>query len=491
MFAAPDLIVSQYCAGGEFFSLLKCQENERLSETQARFYAAEVLLALEYLHLLGIIYRDLKPENILVHESGHVMLSDFDLAHELKPSLPIAVSPSGLPRVPSLSSVGSQGATNPLWFRMAERRKCPTSNDNTGHGRKLVRRRSCCAQICSATILYPTIDTESHLDEGERRLSFVGTHEYVAPELIAEEGYAGSVDWWAFGILLYEMLFGTTPFKGDTKTQTLENILDITESIEFPPDVVVSDECKDLLRQLLAKFVPSRLQNPMVIKAHPFFKEVTWPRTHCNTFHSLYTPLILSCFALNAVIRHQQPPISPTFVHSLKEKEFPRDKGCTVDDEIPYASGVATPRTAGQKTVVKCAPVALTEQQVITADSNSFVSSKPAPTATPVSSSATDQKGTANPRPSRTSSSTRTLAVSAYVSASRNPSTDRSNTNNCVVHPLSIAPTCQGSSTTDTATSAVVLDFDYAGSPTSSYWRSDESHRTLTAKLSGLDKCEP
>ena len=52
-----------------------------------RFYVAEILLALEYLHMLGIIYRDLKPENILIREDGHIMLTDFDL------SLRCAVSP--------------------------------------------------------------------------------------------------------------------------------------------------------------------------------------------------------------------------------------------------------------------------------------------------------------------------------------------------------------------------------------------------------------
>lgn len=53
-----------------------------------RFYAAEVLLALEYLHMMGVVYRDLKPENVLVREDGHIMLSDFDL------SLKCAVSPT-------------------------------------------------------------------------------------------------------------------------------------------------------------------------------------------------------------------------------------------------------------------------------------------------------------------------------------------------------------------------------------------------------------
>ena len=97
------------------------------------------------------------------------------------------------------------------------------------------------------------MDTESHLSVGQKRMSFVGTHEYVAPEIIAEEGYVGSVDWWAFGILIYEMVYGTTPFRGSTQVQTLENILDITEDIEFPEQVPTSEIFKDLIRKLLAK----------------------------------------------------------------------------------------------------------------------------------------------------------------------------------------------------------------------------------------------
>ncbi|KAJ9112592.1 hypothetical protein QFC19_000611 [Naganishia cerealis] len=70
----------EYCMGGEFFRALQTRPGKCLSEDHARFYAAEVTAALEYLHLMGICYRDLKPENILLHESGHIMLSDFDLS---------------------------------------------------------------------------------------------------------------------------------------------------------------------------------------------------------------------------------------------------------------------------------------------------------------------------------------------------------------------------------------------------------------------------
>jgi protein-serine/threonine kinase len=109
-------LILQYCAGGEFLSFLKDQQNNRLTEDQAKFYASEVLLALEYLHLIGIIYRDLKPENILVHESGHIMLSDFDLSREQTNTLPGILGISHPTR-----------EKNPLWFRLSEKKK----NDET------------------------------------------------------------------------------------------------------------------------------------------------------------------------------------------------------------------------------------------------------------------------------------------------------------------------------------------------------------------------
>lgn len=80
--------VMDYCAGGEFFNVLARQPNKRLQESAAKFYAAEVLLALEYLHYLGFFYRDLKPENILMRDTGHIALTDFDLSKQAK-----AVSP--------------------------------------------------------------------------------------------------------------------------------------------------------------------------------------------------------------------------------------------------------------------------------------------------------------------------------------------------------------------------------------------------------------
>ena len=72
--------VLDYCPGGELFYHLG--KAKKFSEDRARFYAAEITLALQHLHKLGIVYRDLKPENVLLTEEGHVRLTDFGLSKE-------------------------------------------------------------------------------------------------------------------------------------------------------------------------------------------------------------------------------------------------------------------------------------------------------------------------------------------------------------------------------------------------------------------------
>lgn len=70
--------VMDYVPGGELFRFLRKQK--KLTEEQAKFYAAEVTLAIEYLHSLDVAYRDLKPENILIDQRGHVKITDFGFA---------------------------------------------------------------------------------------------------------------------------------------------------------------------------------------------------------------------------------------------------------------------------------------------------------------------------------------------------------------------------------------------------------------------------
>ena len=64
--------MTEYVSGGELFVHLKNEKNKRFSECKTRFYAAEIVLALGYLHQRGIIYRDLKLENLLLDKNGHI-----------------------------------------------------------------------------------------------------------------------------------------------------------------------------------------------------------------------------------------------------------------------------------------------------------------------------------------------------------------------------------------------------------------------------------
>lgn len=72
--------VLDYCPGGELFFHLS--RMGRFDEVMTRFYGAELVVALEHLHSLGVVYRDLKPENILLDEMGHIKLADFGLAKD-------------------------------------------------------------------------------------------------------------------------------------------------------------------------------------------------------------------------------------------------------------------------------------------------------------------------------------------------------------------------------------------------------------------------
>ncbi|KAK1287380.1 Serine/threonine-protein kinase KIPK [Acorus calamus] len=117
-----------------------------------------------------------------------------------------------------------------------------------------------------------------------RSKSFVGTHEYLAPEIIRGDGHGSSVDWWTFGIFLYELLYGRTPFKGSDNEETLANV--VTMSLRFPENPMVSFQARDLIRGLLVKEPEGRLgsaKGAAEIKQQVFFEGLNWVLIRCTT----------------------------------------------------------------------------------------------------------------------------------------------------------------------------------------------------------------
>ena len=110
------------------------------------------------------------------------------------------------------------------------------------------------------------------LKDDEKAMSFCGTPEYLAPEIITMEGHDKNADWWSFGILLFEMLCGLPPFYVENLDKMYEMIK--TSSIKFPKRIALSEDAKDVIRKLLEKNPKKRLGSQSgieEIKNHPFF----------------------------------------------------------------------------------------------------------------------------------------------------------------------------------------------------------------------------
>ncbi|CAN6352388.1 unnamed protein product [Urochloa humidicola] len=297
-FDAPphfSCVVMEFCPGGDLHSLRHRMPSRRFPLHSARFYAAEVLLALEYLHMMGIVYRDLKPENVLIRGDGHIMLTDFDLSLQStsSPSLETTAAGGDEPA----STAASVSCFPDHLFRLKRRR----------------RRRGATPQ--TATFVAEPVSARS--------VSFVGTHEYVAPEVARGGAHGAAVDWWALGVFLYELLHGRTPFAGADNEATLRNIA--RRPLAFPPascgGAADAAAARDLIAGLLDKDPARRLgsrRGAADVKAHPFFKGLNF-----------------------ALLRSSRPPVVPGASPLLRSQSCPssappKKKPATADGRFDF-----------------------------------------------------------------------------------------------------------------------------------------------------------
>ncbi|KAG1681082.1 G protein-coupled receptor kinase 2 [Nymphon striatum] len=183
---------------------------------RARFYAAEVCLGLEHLHVQGIVYRDLKPENILLDDHGHVRISDLGLAVEI---------PDG----------------------------------------EMVRGR-------------------------------VGTVGYMAPEVVDNEKYTFSPDWFSMGCLIFEMIEGQAPFRARKEKVKREEVDRRVKEEEEQYSSKFNEHARSICRTLLQKNPMERMgcnsgrQGAKALKAHPFYSKIDFKRLEAGVVQPPFVP---------------------------------------------------------------------------------------------------------------------------------------------------------------------------------------------------------
>ncbi|XP_034948028.1 atypical protein kinase C isoform X2 [Chelonus insularis] len=250
--------VIEFVRGGDL--MFHMQRQRRLPEEHARFYAAEISLALNFLHKKGIIYRDLKLDNVLLDHEGHVKLTDYGMCKE-------------------------------------------------------------------------------GVREGDTTATFCGTPNYIAPEILRGEDYGFSVDWWALGVLLYEMLAGRSPFDiagaSENPDQNTEDYLFqviLQKTIRIPRSLSV--KAASVLKGFLCKDPNERLgcgRGPSAfldIVAHPFFKAIDWELLEQKQVTPPYKPRLesdrdLANFPpefIDEIVR--LTPDDPRIIDEIDQSEF-------------------------------------------------------------------------------------------------------------------------------------------------------------------------
>uniref|UniRef100_A0A4W3H0S4 protein kinase C n=1 Tax=Callorhinchus milii TaxID=7868 RepID=A0A4W3H0S4_CALMI len=196
-------LVIEYVNGGDL--MFHMQRQRKLSEEHARFYAAEICIALNFLHERGIIYRDLKLDNVLLDSDGHIKLTDYGMCKE-------------------------------------------------------------------------------GLGPGDTTSTFCGTPNYIAPEILRGEEYGFSVDWWALGVLMFEMMAGRSPFdiitdNPDMNTEDYLFQVILEKPIRIPRSLSV--KAASVLKGFLNKDPKERLGCHLQtgfadIQSHTFFRSIDW-----------------------------------------------------------------------------------------------------------------------------------------------------------------------------------------------------------------------
>lgn len=318
--------IMEYLHGGDMMTMLI--RKDYLPEDWARFYIAELVVAIDALHRTGIIHRDIKPDNILFRKNGHICLSDFGLSKSL-------MQPSEREWV---ALTGTEYVNRPNFIEH-------------------IRRGDVDLPLGDRVRLWKALAKEYAFSQ-------VGTPNYIAPEVLQDHSYSESCDWWSVGVILFEMLVGCPPFCSRNPAHVTGMICQWRRYLHFPrelPESRLSNAAKDLICRLICES-QNRLGGRRGLeefKEHPFFNGVDWdnlanakapfiPELESDTDTRYFEDEITKS-DISLVIQQHPHPQTPRIRHETPGSAASGSSGSGKDDNSSSNSGKLPRRRSSRR----------------------------------------------------------------------------------------------------------------------------------------------